>query len=527
MSIFFQKLIALFIVLNASSDDEGWFIIIGILIWFISLFIARWLISKHVLRMMNKASKKTTNENPKELIASEIKAKNKPVFEDLYIDSDRSLAINKRELFVKNAYLLFRKKYFFGLLAILIYIVIPFVLYKLSGKPVSDESSGVHIMFIVFYFLIINFNYFFYRKQFRAQDAHFGIRFEHPYVTLLRKIVNPTMEVYLTFVVVILISMFGFVELGLIASTNESNMVEGNTLFGIGLLLASLFHLISFFKIRKIAQKEPNRALLVLRVFGDKKQTELTFGKITNFWKHFGSWFTVADPSFIKRQYKIFTLKTLVTLVVLFITATLFGMLIDEYLIPIIKSLFPDTSARRTSEIAFIPGMIVAWIIYYQYLRFNISRSYAQDIEDIKKKLDKTLKRPRKLNLTFKSLPIFCYNNTWKLAVSEFIKNSRVILMDLRGFSDKRKGCEYEIDFLLDTFPINQILFLVDVSNDRSFVQKTILARWEFLREHSPNISLENPIARIYISDSHDKKDVQSILDLLIVSVDDSKIKLN
>src|SRR5210317_734349 len=96
--IFFQKLTVLFLILNSSSDDEGGFIIIGILIWFISLFIARWLISKHVLNMMNKASKKTTNENPIELIASEIKAKNKPVFEDHYIDSDRTLAINKREL---------------------------------------------------------------------------------------------------------------------------------------------------------------------------------------------------------------------------------------------------------------------------------------------------------------------------------------------------------------------------------------------------------------------------------------------
>jgi hypothetical protein len=167
--------------------------------------------------------------------------------------------------------------------------------------------------------------------------------------------------------------------------------------------------------------------------------------------------------------------------------------------------------------------MILAWVIYLQYYRFKIARSYAKNLEHIRKKLNKTLRRPRKLDLSFKNLPMFCYANTWKLAVSEFIKNSSVILMDLRGFSVERKGCEYEIDFLLDTFPINQILFLADAKNDQSLIQKTIMNRWEYLREHSPNMHLETPKARIFISDDQDKMDVQSIIDLLIVSVDDSK----
>jgi len=261
---------------------------------------------------------------------------------------------------------------------------------------------------------------------------------------------------------------------------------------------------------------------LILRVFGDKKQTSLTFGKITNFWKHFGSWFTVVDTSLIKRQNRFFTFKTLFVLLVLFFIALFIGLNMGEYLIPIIKWFIPDGRASESEirEFAVIPGMIIAWIIYLQYWQFKISRSYAKDIEDIRKKLHKTLKRPRKLNLTFKSLPMFCYDNTWKLAVSEFIKHSRAILMDLRGFSEERKGCEYEIDFLLDTFPINKILFLADAKNDRSLIQKTILERWEFLRENSPNVDLKNPKARVFVSNTQDERDVQSIIDLLIVSAD-------
>lgn len=526
-TLLIQKLFILSLTQNNNAldtiVDNGTFLMIAMGIWLISLFIVRWLISKHVLKMMNKASSTISDDKPEELSASEIKAKNKPVFEDLNKNSDYELAIKKREQFVKNAFLLFRKKYFYGLLAILVYIVLPFGLYKLSGQEASDESLGIIVILIVFYFGLINFNYYFYRKQFRAQDANFGIRFEHPYVTLLRKIVNPTMEVYLTFLVVYVIFSFGLQEVGLIESATDTEVFIKNTLFGIGLILASIFHLYTFFKIRRIAQKVPNKALLILRVFGDKKQTSLTFGKITSFWKHFGSWFTVADPSFMKRQNSFFTFKTLFTLVFLFIAAVILGLIIDSYLSPVIKSIFPGTSDGQASEFAFIPGMVAAWILYFQYLRFKISRSYAKDIEDIRKKLHKTLHRPRKLNLTFKSLPMFCYANTWKLAVSEFIKNSSVILMDLRGFSDKRKGCEYEIDFLLDTFTINNVLFLVDANSDSAFVQKTILARWEYLRVQSPNINIKNPKARIFVSDNQDEIDVQTIIDLLIVSADETK----
>ena len=71
--------------------------------------------------------------------------------------------------------------------------------------------------------------------------------------------------------------------------------------------------------------------------------------------------------------------------------------------------------------------------------------------------------------------------------------------MDLRGFSEKRKGCEYEIDFLFDTFPINRILFLVDNDTDRNFISQTILDRWDYLRVNSPNLSITEPVAKIFI----------------------------
>ena len=47
-----------------------------------------------------------------------------------------------------------------------------------------------------------------------------------------------------------------------------------------------------------------------------------------------------------------------------------------------------------------------------------------------------------------------CYDNTWKIAVAEFVSVANVVLMDLRGYSTNRKGCDYEVDLLLDQMPI-------------------------------------------------------------------------
>lgn len=520
-----QKLNVLFLLNEASSNTVGGeFLLVSLLIWLIGLFIVRWRISKFILIMMNKTSNKITRDQPEELKKTEFKAKNKPIFEDLSKHIDGSLAIEKREQFVKRAFVLFRKKFFYGLLTFLMYFLLPFGINSLTGNSFSDDDE-MYIMtmgFPIMYLLFICFNYYFYRKQFRAQDASFGIRIEHPYIMVLRKIVNPTFEAYFSFFIIIYMTIFGLTNIFNSDFLSLFNKATFNKWFGIGLILASLFHLFIYFLIRKIAKKEPNQALLILRVFGDKKQTQLTFGKITNFWKHFGSWFTVADPSFIKRQNSFFTFKTISVLLTLFTIAGYLVIIPFGFFSSKISQL-TNLSEDRILEILFVPAITIAWFFYYRYLKFKISRGYASDLDEIKKRLKKTLKKQRNLDLSFKSLPMFCYDNTWKLAVSEFIKNSKVVLMDLRGFSDKRKGCEYEIDFLLDTFPITQILFLADVTNDLKFIEQTILERWEYLREHSPNIQLKNPITRIYLSDNQDKMDVQSIIDLLIVSVDDSK----
>ena len=155
-------------------------------------------------------------------------------------------------------------------------------------------------------------------------------------------------------------------------------------------------------------------------------------------------------------------------------------------------------------------------MIYYLIIRYSITRNFAKDEHDIKYKIQKLVNKPRKSDLTFKNLPMYCHDNTWKIAVVEFIKTCNVILMDLRGYSEQRKGCEYEVDLILDSIESKYIVFLVDNENDKDLVKNLIIDRWEYLSINSPNLNLKKPEIKIYNSLDGKEYDIQTTIDLLI-----------
>ena len=90
-------------------------------------------------------------------------------------------------------------------------------------------------------------------------------------------------------------------------------------------------------------------------------------------------------------------------------------------------------------------------------------------------------------------------------------------MMDLRGFSDENKGCEYEVDFLFDNVTLSRIVF---VANDKSVdaVKKLIKERWEKLLNSSPNLNNKSPKALLYIASSENEKEIQGIIDILLLT---------
>ena len=68
----------------------------------------------------------------------------------------------------------------------------------------------------------------------------------------------------------------------------------------------------------------------------------------------------------------------------------------------------------------------------------------------------------------------FCHVDTWQMAMSQLTQLSDSVLMDLRSFSRQNAGCIYELQYLINNVPLNQIMLIIDNSTDRKFFEETI-----------------------------------------------------
>ena len=85
------------------------------------------------------------------------------------------------------------------------------------------------------------------------------------------------------------------------------------------------------------------------------------------------------------------------------------------------------------------------------------------------------------------SIRLFCYDNMWKSALAKTVSYVNVTMMDLRGFNQERRGCEYEINFLINHFSLNKVLFIFDETSDIPLFKDVVQKSFKILEKESPN----------------------------------------
>jgi hypothetical protein len=66
----------------------------------------------------------------------------------------------------------------------------------------------------------------------------------------------------------------------------------------------------------------------------------------------------------------------------------------------------------------------------------------------------------------------YCRDDTWQATVVELIARADAVVMDLRGFSAARRGCEFELHQLNERLPPDRIVLIVDASTDRALLEE-------------------------------------------------------
>ncbi|MGB9030889.1 MAG: hypothetical protein WCC27_12280 [Acidobacteriaceae bacterium] len=404
-----------------------------------------------------------------------------------FAPSDELVAV--RESLVARSQRRFWRAFLRDALAGVGYCIIP----ALVAWAFRHNQSGLGALVAGVIFISLLLRLLFHRNQFRPVEADFkgGMFTDFIFVVILREFSRPRnlLPIVLCLDLVCIVTLLP------------------DWVSVLGLLLAVAFHcLLMGFRMPKT---DHNVRLVILRVFGLRKNAVFTFGRLVHFWEHLGSYFTVVDPSFLSFEYRLLS-----TRIVFVFSLSLLLMWTLEWAV---RSAFKVSQYSLAGLLLAIGGAVAFLIVLVAVEFFRIKRAFVKSGADLETRLLRLEKNPRRFSdLSFKDMPTMCYDNTWKMAVSAFAKSSDVVLMDLRGFSEARKGCAYEIDFLLDNVPVDRVVFLVDGHADPGLIHQFILERWQRLRITSPNLKLEAPAVRLYLSTEQNERDVQGIFDHLL-----------
>ena len=483
---FFHLPLSSSMLLINPSDKLGhrlFIIIIAAIIAYVTRFVLIRFMNRWMMSKSSKVEKSTISEKP----TPELSNNQKLSFETLNSDADLSKIITARKTLVERAKRMMKLNYKTDLLIILVYAIVGIVVFEdfLFELEFDMPFAFSYFLYIILFLIWTTMGKIGYRHQFTAfKDGVFDVI--APFWKLIFAVFQTKWKLLIS------------IALLLIALTAGIFISFGEFYKGIILIFAVVFHIYMYYRLNSKARSQPNLTLLILRVFLIKKTSLFTFSRLAKFWKHFGSYFTVVDPSF----YKVFWKKNFK----------------HSFPVVIVLVFLVYTQLENSAPGAFAPFIFLMVIGAFVFIIWSIrtmKRGFVQNKRALQKELDRLKRNPIKLDGTFKETPISCYDNTWQMTVETLIETASVVLMDLRGFSEKNKGCEFEVNLLLNKIALDRILF-IGYEDTIPLIKKTIERKFETLEANSPNKDIKNSIATIFEIKNENNKETQCIMDILL-----------
>ena len=185
------------------------------------------------------------------------------------------------------------------------------------------------------------------------------------------------------------------------------------------------------------------------------------------------------------------------------------------------ERLFDALSKRwlRAGPISLIagPDLVASTIEPHEFLEFmggSLSRQFVRSGGDLERRLG-AMDRGPDPDGRYRVNEFFCYADTWQQTMRALAAGADAVLMDLRSFSPANQGCIFELEQLLAGVPLERVVFLLDATTDRAFLESTLNDAWRRLRPDSPNRGLSMPQARLVSVGEHSARAISGVLKLL------------
>ncbi|MCJ7838500.1 MAG: hypothetical protein MUP61_04705, partial [Burkholderiales bacterium] len=183
------------------------------------------------------------------------------------------------------------------------------------------------------------------------------------------------------------------------------------------------------------------KTLLLLRVFALAKRSEQLFDKLRKHWQYAGSISMIAGPDLV------------------------------------------TTTIEPHEFLDFVSG--------------HLGRQFVRDRQDLERRVEAIDHDPDP-DGRYRINEFFCHNDTWQMTMERLAELNDTLLMDLRSFSPANQGCIFELGRLVNSVDLSRVVFLVDHSTERAFLESTLLGLWQTMSADSPNQSAGAPAINLF-----------------------------
>jgi hypothetical protein len=96
---------------------------------------------------------------------------------------------------------------------------------------------------------------------------------------------------------------------------------------------------------------------------------------------------------------------------------------------------------------------------------------------------------------------LLCHGQFWKAAVDVLLDRVDLVVLDLSGFTPRNRGTRYELQRVVDRFPVECVVFLADQHSDQRFLMEAITESWHAMAAGSPNAGTQARTAVVAVTD--------------------------
>jgi hypothetical protein len=157
---------------------------------------------------------------------------------------------------------------------------------------------------------------------------------------------------------------------------------------------------------------------------------------------------------------------------------------------------------RRAGDIMLIagPDLVTTTVEPHEFLDFlggGLSRQFVKDSADLARRLEK-IDTGMDPDLRYRVNEFFCHADTWQMTMHELAARADAVLMDLRSFSRENQGCLFELGELLNSVELRRVVFIIDATTDRRFLESALADLWKSSVAESPNRRVIAPAVRLF-----------------------------